>query len=370
MAPRAERDLIARVKRTIARRKLLPPATPVLVAVSGGPDSTALAHALATIASEAPRRASDPEPPRLAGLAHFHHGLRGADADADLTAAEALAGTLGVPLFVERIAPGALEAERRRGRGSLEAVARRARYRFLERAAGEAGASGVAVGHTATDQAETVLHRLVRGAGLAGLAGMPARRRIACGSGVRIVRPLIDASRAAIVAFLAAKGLEARRDATNHDDRFTRSRVRHELLPLLRERFNPSIERALLRTARAARRARRAVERPARRLLDGADRDLASAVEGAEVSVPLAELRSAPPAVRDAALARLIAALAPDRVSAGAVAGLAAIVAASEDVRRHGRRVDLPGGVVAERRRDELFLGRPSRAPDLEEDGA
>lgn len=365
MAPRAVRSLLAAVRRTIERRRLLRPATPVLVAVSSGPDSTALAHALAIIAAEPSRRAAEPEPPRLVGLAHLHHGLRGADADGDADACAGLARALGVPLHTERLADGAL---REAPGGSLQAAARRARYRFLESAARDAGASAVAVAHTATDQAETVLFRILRGAGLAGLGGMPARRRVQPGSPIRLVRPLIDVPRDHVSAFLDALDAETREDSSNRDLRYARARVRHELLPMLRRSFNPQVEQALLRLSRSARRTRRLLDADADRLLGGSDQALGASLRaGVSSQLPVGPLRRARPAVRDAALARLLAAVCPDRVSATAVEDLEELVMPLLGPRRHGPAVSLPGGAVARRQRDCLIFDPPdATAPETD----
>src|SRR5436189_3233901 len=124
-----------------------------------------------------------------------------------------------------------VRSQARRERANLEAVGRRVRYDFLASVARETGAAWVATGHTADDQAETVLHRLLRGTGLKGLAGIPARRALA--PGVDVVRPLLKVRRAEVLAFLQETGQRFRQDTSNVDPRFTRNRIRHELLPSL-----------------------------------------------------------------------------------------------------------------------------------------
>ncbi len=200
-----------------------------MVAVSGGPDSMALLHVLRDLA-EAWRW-------ELAA-AHLHHGLRGVDADADLALVEAAAGALGLPLFPGRLPEGAL----RKGRGSLQEKARQARYAFLEEVRARWGGRRIALGHQADDQAETVLAALIRGAGTRGLGGMPYARGA-------LVRPLLDATRREILAFLADRAIPYRQDPSNEDAAFLRPRIRRELLPLLRRRFSPAIGRLLHRTA-------------------------------------------------------------------------------------------------------------------------
>ena len=126
-------------------------------------------------------------------------------------------------------------------------MARRLRYDWLTRVAGEAGAGWVATGHTANDQAETVLHRLLRGAGLRGLRGIAARRPLAAGVG--LVRPLLDATRDEVMAYLEAIGQAYRQDSSNLDPALTRNRIRHQLLPRLAAEYNPQIVAVLGRLA-------------------------------------------------------------------------------------------------------------------------
>jgi len=193
----------------------------LLVAVSGGPDSTALLAALAELASG-----------RGLGLtaAHVDHGLRGAEGAAEADAVAALATRLGVP-FVRRAVTVPAGPD-------LEARARRARYQALARVAQEVGARRIVTGHTQDDQVETVLLRLVRGAGRRGLGAMrPVRGRL--------WRPLLAATRADVRRFLAERGLGFAVDRTNADLRHARNRVRRLLVPLLRAEFNPRLGPAL-----------------------------------------------------------------------------------------------------------------------------
>src|SRR5437899_10718946 len=193
----------------------------LLVAVSGGPDSTALLAALAQLA-----------PGRGLGLtaAHVDHGLRGAEGAAEADAVAALATRLGVP-FVRRAVTVPAGPD-------LEARARRARYQALARVAQEVGARRIVTGHTQDDQVETVLLRLVRGAGRRGLGAMrPVRGRV--------WRPLLAATRADVRRFLAERGLGFAVDRTNADLRHARNRVRRLLVPLLRAEFNPRLGPAL-----------------------------------------------------------------------------------------------------------------------------
>ena len=218
---------------------------PLVVGVSGGADSLCLLHALHAL------RALAPELGLRLHVAHLDHGLRATSA-ADAAWVRALCVAWELPCTLDRCDVRAL-AERE-GR-SLEDAARQARYRFLAQVARQVGARAVAVGHTADDQAETVLLHLIRGTGLEGLAGMapdaawplPDEQGT---DGLRLLRPLLALTRADTEAYCAAVGLTPRQDESNRDLAYARNRVRLELLPLLRE-LNPGITATLGRTAAA-----------------------------------------------------------------------------------------------------------------------
>ncbi|MGH7314151.1 MAG: tRNA lysidine(34) synthetase TilS, partial [Candidatus Rokuibacteriota bacterium] len=207
---------------TLRRHAMLGGGETVLVAVSGGADSTALLYLLTHLA-----------PPwglRLHGL-HVDHGLReGSEREAE--AVQRLGQRVGVPVDVARVTVSP--------RGSLEEAARAARYAALEAHADRLGAQRIAVGHTADDQVETVVMRLLEGAGVRGLAAIPPVRG-------RIIRPLIAVRRAALVAVLEKAGIGWIEDPSNLDMKFVRNRIRHELLPLLVAAHDADLVRALSR---------------------------------------------------------------------------------------------------------------------------
>ncbi|HEU5195433.1 MAG TPA: tRNA lysidine(34) synthetase TilS, partial [Methylomirabilota bacterium] len=177
---------------------------------------------------------------------HVDHGLR-PDAAADADFVRALGVRLGVPVDVERVQVGA---------GSVEAAARTARYAALESWAARVGAARIAVGHTLDDQAETVLMRVLAGAGVRGLAAIPPVRG-------RIIRPLVEIRRAALREMLSAQGLAWVEDPTNRDPKFRRNRIRHELLPVLEASYETDVVPALARVARLARESVEALDRAA-----------------------------------------------------------------------------------------------------------
>jgi tRNA(Ile)-lysidine synthase len=223
----------------------------VVVAVSGGADSVALFRAVAGT------------PIRPLVIAHLNHQLRGEESDADEQFVRGLASRLsGVQFAVRRVNVVQAAAQ---SRMNLEAAARRERYLFFAEVAVEHGVGCVVTGHTANDQAETVLHRLRRGTGVQGLRGIAPRRRLA--PGLKLVRPMLDVTRAEVVAYLAEIGQPFREDQSNSDRRFTRNRIRHELLPRLEAANNPAIVPLLCQVAKQAAESFAAVRRQARRLL-------------------------------------------------------------------------------------------------------
>ena len=183
-------------------------------------------------------------------VAHLDHGLR-PEAAADARFVHELATSLSLDCTIDT---ADIMAESRAVGGTLEEVARRARYAFLERAATDIGASVVAVGHHADDQAETVLHHIARGTGLRGLAGMATRRPISQGSSVALVRPLLGLRRAELRDYLGARGITFREDATNAEPAATRNRIRHRILPAMEQELNPRVVSSLTRLAGQARR--------------------------------------------------------------------------------------------------------------------
>lgn len=228
--------LAAQVRGTIRTYGMLAGGERVVVAVSGGPDSTALLSVLGALREELHLDLH---------VAHLNHGLR-SDASLDAAAAARMAGLLRCP-YHEATEDVAAAAERT-GR-SIEEAGREARYGFLAGVARRIQAPVIATGHTRDDQAETVLMRLLRGSGPRGLAGIPPVRPF---DGLRVIRPLIDAVRADIVAYLARQRLEAREDSSNRDLTMLRNRVRLVLLPIL-EGYNPDVRRALARLAEVMR---------------------------------------------------------------------------------------------------------------------
>ncbi|MBI4508720.1 MAG: tRNA lysidine(34) synthetase TilS [Deltaproteobacteria bacterium] len=220
------RDAVA----TVLERVGLGGDQPLLVACSHGPDSLVLADAACALRREG----------RLGSvtLVYINHGLR-PSAEEEARQVVHFGALMGASTRVVRV-----QVDSQRGGGPEEAF-RAARYDALERTAEALGIHWVALGHTASDQAETVLFRLIRGAGPFGLAGIPEVRG-------RYVRPLLGLERGAILAYVLARGLAPSTDESNRDHAYTRNRLRHEILPILRKE-NPSVDDALVRVSSAMR---------------------------------------------------------------------------------------------------------------------
>jgi len=338
----------------------------VVVAVSGGPDSMALLEAMVELRE------------RLEVwlcVAHLNHGLRGwaAEEDAEFVAARAAALGLEAKLGATDVA-----AERERRGGSVEMAARRARYAFLERVAAEVEAARVALGHTADDQVETVLQRLLRGGELDALCGMPVMRALAAdvprgpspapsarelsaapsstgsageakkivsfsrgGGRVMVVRPLLDVSRADMLDYLAARGVGYRVDESNADVSFQRNLVRHRLLPVLEARWGGGLRATLLRLAAQARELMGVVAGQAEGLVER---------EGGGARLDVEQLARQPRLVRRAAVRRAY------ELAGGAGELTRRAIDAVEGLLGggSGREVSLAGGILAQRSYGEL----------------
>lgn len=327
----------------------------VVVAVSGGADSTALLLALDELLKDG----------RLALrliVAHLDHGLRGAAGGADALWVSELAHELGYEIKQGR---AAMDEQVAAPPDNLEQAARRARYQFLAATARECAAQSVLTAHTMDDQAETVLLRLLRGSGADGLSGMEAVRSLEAGGCVLLIRPLLAwAGRSWTEEYCRERGVEFRRDEMNEDARFARVRVRKQLLPLL-QTFNGRIVEALARTASLLREDAATLNSAAAELLAAASVEASGEESGDTpplLRVPV--LRAAPSALRRRAFRQWLAAGRGDlrRLEMVHLLAIEGLLAGE----RGGRVIELPGGAMVSRKRSLLQLhAGPRRNTEL-----
>jgi tRNA(Ile)-lysidine synthase len=269
--------LLDAVRRTVERYSMIERGDRVVVAVSGGADSMALLFALHALSADL----------RCAlAVAHLDHGLR-ASSTADARFVEEQAASLGLPMMSERCDVRAEAAARRQG---IEEAARGVRRAFLTRVAAEWGASRIALGHTADDQAETVLFRLARGTGWDGLCGMTPV------SGP-IIRPLLFLTRGEVRQFAADQRLPWREDETNHDVSFARNRIRERVLPELAA-INPDVVRSVARFADVAGEMREVERYVVGRLWD----DVCEGEDSGSLRLARARVVALPPSVQSVVL--------------------------------------------------------------------
>ena len=339
---------------TIARHGMIRPANRVGLGVSGGADSVALLRLFADLRA------------RLGitiFVLHFHHQLRGAEADEDERFVKALAEKLGLAFESGR---ADVAAEAKRNRWNLEDAARRLRHQFFSSMAASRHLDCIAVAHTADDQAETVLSHLLRGSGITGLAGIHPIAGL-------MVRPLLDVRRAELREYLSSLGQDWREDATNQDTSRTRARIRHELIPFLERDFNAA---AVTRLARLASHARedeafwRALEDERFCALAAREAAGAISVEAGDLLAPLPSLPSGAAASSDSAAPTLaLTRRLVRRIYAEVRGSRAQITASHVDAvlelavkSQSGSRLDLPG-VTAERIFNRLMFAPANTRP-------
>ncbi|MEA5114043.1 MAG: tRNA lysidine(34) synthetase TilS [Geobacteraceae bacterium] len=309
----------------------------VVVAVSGGVDSVALLDILAGLESLGLELV----------VAHLNHNLRGDESDADAAFVADLAFRYGLPF--ESGSADVLALSREWGM-SLEESGRAARYRWLDSVAQKHGAEKIALGHHADDQAETVLLRLLRGAGTTGLAGM---RPLSSG---RYARPLLYATRAEIIGYAEKKGISFRYDSSNDDTLFLRNRIRHELLPELRT-YNPAISERLSVAAEILAADEEVLESLVAGVFNGAANP-----GGDGVTLALGKVCAQPAGIRFRLYRRALL------EANGTLARISLVhLRQIEDLARSGRvngQLHLPGGVRVRRRYDELVFPCLREIPD------
>jgi tRNA(Ile)-lysidine synthase len=336
----------AQVAATIDAYRLLHTNDRVLVAVSGGPDSVALLHAL--LAAQDRYRLT-------LVVAHLNHGLREAAAAEQAFVAD-LARRLALPFHTDR---RDVRAFRQRQGLSLEDAARQVRYAFLEDTAEAQACPKIAVGHQADDTAELLLMNLLRGSGLLGMSGIAPRQG-------QVIRPLIDIHRDAIMAYLEEKNQDTCHDESNDDPSLTRNRIRNDLIPHLEAAYNPRLRQALQRTARILRDEETWIEThldtawPVSRPSPCRGAPCAEASTGAEgMRLDRPALMAAPVALQRRILRRALAGVSTDLKGLG-LRHIEEIRRLADDGERGSRWLDLPRGVRVLVEADQVTLLKES----------
>ncbi len=327
------KNLIEQTLKTIRHYEMLKPNDRILVAVSGGPDSVFLLHALSRLKDKL----------RLGEIAvcNLDHGIRGSESREDSLFVEELSRRLKLRYLHKRID---LKTSRPKGL-STEEAARDERYAFFAEAAAEIGANVIATGHTLDDQAETIVMRLVKGASLKGIVGISPSRET---DGLRIVRPLLEIEKGDIKKYLESNGIPFRVDRTNLEPIYFRNVVRQDIIPFL-ERYNPRLKRALFNLAEHLREDFEFIREEKARVRCG----MGSGTKG-RVSVKLKDLAVQPRALQKEILRDML------ERAGGEVKKLTfrhwKELENFIKYKRKGNSMDLPGGVRIERTEDALIL--------------
>ena len=320
------------VSETISHFGMIQKKDAVLVGVSGGPDSVALVRVLAYLT---------PGLDLTLGIAHLNHDLRGEEAQRDETFVQKLSCELGLPFFNETSDIRRLAKQEHL---SIEEAGRNARYAFFTKIADTQGFTKIATGHNRDDNAEQVLMNLLRGSGPKGLTGIPPVREN------RFIRPLIQLPRARILNFLKEKSHAFVLDSSNTDESYLRNKIRHNLIPLLEQKFNPEIKASLDRLSHILRQEEDFLTDQATQVLKACtieqNKDLLA------LSIP--SLIKHHPALVNRVLRLAIARVKKDlrRITLSHIQDILAIMDKSES----GKSIDLPGQIRAYKTREHLVL--------------
>jgi tRNA(Ile)-lysidine synthase len=340
----------------IQRYSLISPEELVVVGVSGGADSVCLLHVLAKWWKELGIKLH---------IAHLNHQLRGVESEADAEYVSNLAGSLDIPITIDRQDVAAYRTERN---CSIEEAARELRYAFLARVAREVGANRIAIGHTRDDQVETILMHILRGTGITGLCGLapcspmaydrqgmswPASplslRAPTCRGNLLVIRPLLDITREETTSYCQEHQLDPRIDSSNRSLSFFRNRLRLQLLPLLRQ-YNPSVDQALLRLADIAKEDSALIEQQASGLWDEVARQ-----EDNAIYLDRKQIASLPIALQRQLLRAAVTKLAGDTrdIEASHIEAARSLLN-----KQASKRISLPHGLTCHRGYNELVITR------------
>jgi tRNA(Ile)-lysidine synthase len=345
----------------IQRHSLISPEEVLVVGVSGGADSVCLLHVLAKWQKELGIKLH---------VAHLNHQLRRMESEADAKYVANLAGSLGIPITIDRQDVAAYRIKRK---CSIEEAARELRYAFLAKVAKEVGANRIAIGHTKDDQVETILMHILRGTGITGLRGLapcspivhdrqgmsspasPLSSR-AKRSNLLVIRPLLDITREETMSYCQEQRLDPRIDSSNLSLSFFRNRLRLQLLPLLRQ-YNPSVEQALLRLADIAKEDSAFLEQQASGLWDEVARP-----ENNGVHLDKKHIANLPIALQRQLLRSAVAKLAGDvrDIEASHIEAIRSLL--NKPV---GKRISLPHGLICHGEYDELVIASTAKQSQL-----
>ena len=325
-------DMIKKVLKTIEKYKLIEKEDRVVVALSGGPDSTALLYALAQISKQLDFDII---------AAHYNHGLRGTSSDEDEKYSQELATKFGL-IFVS----GKMDTKLRQKGVSPEDFYRKQRYQFLNKVAQDYNAQKIALGHNIQDQAETVLLNLLRGSGLEGLRGiLPIREG-------KFIRPLIEVSRSEIIAFLSEAEISYCIDSSNQSNIYLRNKIRSELIPYLKDKFNPKIVGNLAQMAEILRQDDDYIRKSVQEALQSTY--IQNQPDG--ISLNSEYVKGLAPAIRLRLFKKILESLKPEKngFSFSNIKALERLALTAES----GKRISLPFGIEARREYDNLILSR------------
>ncbi len=325
-------DMIKKVIKTIEKYKLLDKEDRVVVALSGGPDSTALLVALAQISKELDLNIV---------VAHYNHRLRGNSSDEDEKYSQKLATKLGFIFLSEK-----MDLNLQQKGQSTEDFYRQQRYQFLNKVAQDYKAQKIALGHNIQDQAETVLLNLLRGSGLEGLRGiLPMREG-------KFIRPLIEISRGEIIFFLSEAGISYCSDSSNESNIYLRNKIRSELIPYLKDKFNPKIVENMAQMAQILRLDDELISNSVQEAMQS------TYIQNQDngVSLNIKYVKGLAPSIRLRLFKKILESLNPEKngFSFSNINALERLVQSAES----GKRISLPLGIEAKREYDNLILTR------------
>jgi len=327
-------NFIDKIRSTIKKYQMLREGDRILVGLSGGTDSVALLHALSTLKEEFVFSMH---------IAHLDHMFRGEESVGDRRFCEGLAKKMKLEMIYKEINVPQIAKEKGI---SPEEAGRQERYGFFKEAAKAKGIKKIAVAHNKDDQAETVLMRVIRGAGMLGLGGMSPVKDM---QGVKIIRPLIETSRQEIEDFIKDEGLQFRQDSSNEKLIFTRNRIRRELIPYLEKNFNANIKEVLTNMAENLRVENEFMEKFSNRKLKSS-----SKIKNGQVLIDLKRFKAQPEAVRKRVLRAALRQIKGDlrRLTYQHWKELEQLI----HVRPVNSKVDLPSGVDVVKHKNSISL--------------